>query len=103
MIHFAIYFSFIKKYYSKVPKISSCFNNNNSFPSICISVSEYFANNTMSPSLTDTGKFINGKLVTVSVKEGDIVLFAKYSETEIQIDGNELLLLKQDDILGTLE
>lgn len=37
------------------------------------------------------------------VKEGDRVLFGKYAGTEIKIDGNEYLIMREDDILGVLE
>jgi chaperonin GroES len=44
-----------------------------------------------------------GKLIPAVIKEGDIVLFAKWSGTEIKLDGEELLILKEADILGILE
>ena len=44
-----------------------------------------------------------GKLIPIAVKAGDIVLFAKWSGTEVKVDGEELLILKESDILGTLE
>jgi chaperonin GroES len=45
----------------------------------------------------------NGKLVPVDVKEGDRVLFGKWSGTEVKIDGEELLIMKESDIMGVLE
>lgn len=45
----------------------------------------------------------SGKLIPMSLKIGDMVLFAKWSGTEVKIDGEELLILKEADILGTLE
>ncbi len=45
----------------------------------------------------------NGKLVPLSVKEGDGVLFAKWGGTEVKIDGEELLIMKESDILGIVE
>lgn len=45
----------------------------------------------------------NGELRPLQVKVGDRVLFAKYAETEIKIDGQNLLLLREDDLLGVLE
>lgn len=45
----------------------------------------------------------SGKLIPMSLKTGDMVLFAKWSGTEVKIDGEELLILKEADILGTLE
>lgn len=44
-----------------------------------------------------------GKTTPMSVKTGDVVLFAKWSGTEIKIDGEDLLILKEADILGILE
>lgn len=41
-----------------------------------------------------------GKLVPLEVKEGDRVLFAKWSGTEVKIDGEDLLIMKESDILG---
>jgi len=50
------------------------------------------------------GKYdANGKLVPVSVKKDDLVLFAKYSGTEVKLDGEEYLVLRATDILGVLE
>jgi chaperonin GroES len=42
----------------------------------------------------------NGKLLALDVKKGDKVLFSKYSGNDIKIDGEELLIIKEDDILG---
>ena len=44
-----------------------------------------------------------GKLVPLDVKAGDTVLFGKWSGTEVKIDGEELLIMKESDILGILE
>lgn len=44
-----------------------------------------------------------GKLIALAVKEGDLVLFSKWSGTEVQIDGEELLVVKESDIMGILE
>jgi len=44
-----------------------------------------------------------GKVVPLDVKVGDRVLFAKWSGTEVKIDGQELLIMKESDILGVLE
>jgi len=44
-----------------------------------------------------------GKLIPLAVKEGDLVLFSKWSGTEVQIDGEELLVVKESDIMGILE
>ena len=43
-----------------------------------------------------------GKALAEEVKEGDRVLFGKYSGSEIKIDGEELLIMKEDEILGIL-
>ena len=43
------------------------------------------------------------ELVPLDVKAGDKVLFGKYAGTEIKIDGEELLMMKEDDILGVIE
>ncbi len=45
----------------------------------------------------------DGKIIPMDVKVGDKVLFGKYSGTEIKIDGEEYLILHQDDILGIIE
>jgi chaperonin GroES len=45
----------------------------------------------------------NGKLVEPSVKAGDRVLFGKYSGTEVKLDGEEHLILREEDILGVIE
>lgn len=45
----------------------------------------------------------NGKLQALDVKPGDIVLFSKWSGTEVTIDGTELLVVKESDIMGVIE
>ena len=45
----------------------------------------------------------NGKRVVPEVKAGDIVLFGKWSGTEVKIDGEELLIMKESDIMGIIE
>ncbi len=45
----------------------------------------------------------NGKIVPLDVKVGDRVLFGKWSGTEVTIDGEELLIMKESDIMGVLE
>ena len=50
------------------------------------------------------GKLLeNGKRVPPEVKAGDRILFGKYSGSEIKVDGDELLILREDEILGVLE
>jgi chaperonin GroES len=44
-----------------------------------------------------------GKILPVDVKKGDKVLFGKYAGTEIKIDGQEYLIMREDDILGIME
>ena len=44
-----------------------------------------------------------GKTFPLNVKEGDRVLFGKYAGTEIQIDGEELVIMREEEILGILE
>ena len=43
-----------------------------------------------------------GEIIPVSVKKGDRVLFGKYSGTEVKIEGKELVILKESDILGVI-
>jgi len=45
----------------------------------------------------------NGERQTLDVKAGDRVLFGKYSGSEIKIDGEELLIMREDEILGIIE
>jgi chaperonin GroES len=45
----------------------------------------------------------NGKRVPAEVKAGDFVLFGKWSGTEVKVDGEELLIMKESDIMGVLE
>ncbi|HYL32294.1 MAG TPA: co-chaperone GroES [Stellaceae bacterium] len=45
----------------------------------------------------------DGKLHPLEVKAGDRVLFGKWSGTEIKLDGNELLVMKESDLMGILE
>jgi len=44
-----------------------------------------------------------GKVVSLSVKKGDIVLFTKYGPNEIKVDGKEYLIAREDDILAIVE
>ena len=44
-----------------------------------------------------------GKLIPIDVKKGDKVLFGKWSGTEVKIDGKDLLIMKESDIMGVLE
>ncbi len=50
------------------------------------------------------GKILdNGEVRTLDVKKGDKILFGKYSGTEVKIDGEEFLVLREDDIMGVIE
>jgi len=50
------------------------------------------------------GKILeNGDVRPLDVKAGDKVIFSKYAGTEIKIDGNEFLMMREDDILGVIE
>ncbi len=44
-----------------------------------------------------------GKFVPIDLKKGDKVLFGKWCGTEVKIDGNELLIIKEGDVMGVLE
>jgi chaperonin GroES len=44
-----------------------------------------------------------GQLVALDVREGDRILFGKWSGTEVKIDGEELLIMKESDIMGIIE
>jgi chaperonin GroES len=45
----------------------------------------------------------DGKVLPLDVKVGDTVLFGKYSGTEVKIEGNEYLMMREDDVLGVIE
>ena len=45
----------------------------------------------------------NGKLVPLDVKAGDSILFGKWSGTEVKIDGEDLIIMKESDVLGIIE
>ena len=49
------------------------------------------------------GRDENGQLVPLDVKAGDRVLFGKWSGTEVTIDGEELLIMKESDIMGIID
>ncbi|MDA0340990.1 MAG: co-chaperone GroES [Proteobacteria bacterium] len=49
------------------------------------------------------GRDENGKVTPLDVKAGDMVLFGKWSGTEVKIDGDELLIMKESDIMGVIE
>jgi chaperonin GroES len=45
----------------------------------------------------------SGKLVPLDVKAGDRILFGKWSGTEVKVDGDDLLIMKESDVLGIVE
>jgi chaperonin GroES len=49
------------------------------------------------------GRNEDGKVIPLGVKAGDKILFGKYSGTEIKLDGEEHLIMREDDILGVIE
>ena len=49
------------------------------------------------------GRDESGKLTPIDVKVGDVVLFGKWSGTEVKIDGQDLLIMKESDIMGVIE
>ena len=49
------------------------------------------------------GRDETGKLIPIDIQVGDRVLFGKYAGTEIKIDGEEHLILREDDIMGIIE
>ena len=49
------------------------------------------------------GRDETGKLIPMDLKKGDIILFGKWSGTEVKIDGEDLLIMKESDVLGVLE
>ena|SRR3990167_4742849 len=50
------------------------------------------------------GKMLdNGNLIPLGVKTGDKVLFGKYSGTEVKINGKEMVVMREDDIMGVIE
>ena len=48
------------------------------------------------------GRDENGKLVPMDLRAGDRVLFGKWSGTEVKLDGDELLIMKESDIMGVI-
>jgi chaperonin GroES len=50
------------------------------------------------------GRFLeNGQIIPLIVKEGDRVLFARYAGSEVKVEGEELLIMREDDILAIWE
>lgn len=51
-----------------------------------------------------TGKVLDdGKVIPLAVKQGDKVLFGKYSGTEVKLDGIDYIVMREDDIMGIVE
>jgi chaperonin GroES len=51
---------------------------------------------------TGTGKYEKGHTIPLAVKDGDRVLFGKYAGNEIEIEGEDMLILREEEILGIL-
>ena len=49
------------------------------------------------------GGMVDGKEITMNVKTGQKVIYSKYAGTEVKIDGEELIIVRQSDILATVE
>ena len=49
------------------------------------------------------GGMVDGKEVTMHVKGGDKVIYSKYAGTEVKLDGKEMIIVRQSDILATVE
>ena len=49
------------------------------------------------------GGMVDGKEIVMNVKVGDKVIYSKYAGTEVKIDGQELIIVRQNDILATVE
>ena len=49
------------------------------------------------------GKYVDGKMQPLQVKVGDKVLFGKYSGTNVKLDDKELLVMREEDIMGVVE
>lgn len=49
------------------------------------------------------GKSVDGKLIPMSLKKGDTVVFGKYAGTEVKLNGQDLIVMREEDIMGTIE
>jgi chaperonin GroES len=54
-------------------------------------------------SVSPGGRDESGKLIPIDLKVGDVVLFGKWSGTEVKIDGEDLLIMKESDVMGVIE
>jgi len=52
---------------------------------------------------TGPGKFKNGELIPLTVKTGDVVLYKEYGGDEIKLDGEDVIILKEEDVLAIIE
>jgi chaperonin GroES len=50
-----------------------------------------------------SGEMVDGKKVPLELKVGDKVIYSKYAGTEVKMDGNEYLILRQSDVLAVIE
>lgn len=50
-----------------------------------------------------SGEMVDGKKVPLELKVGDKVIYSKYAGTEVKVDGNEYLILRQNDVLAVVE
>ncbi len=49
------------------------------------------------------GRDETGKLIPIDLQVGDVILFGKWSGTEVKIDGQDLLIMKESDVMGVIE
>jgi chaperonin GroES len=49
------------------------------------------------------GKYIDGQIVPLQVKAGDRVVFGKYAGTNVKLDGDEFLVMREEDVMGVVE
>ncbi len=49
-----------------------------------------------------SGRYENGTRIDMAVKENDVILYGKYSGTEIHLDGDDYLIMRESDILGVI-
>lgn len=49
------------------------------------------------------GKYENGQKIDMSVKEGDKVLYGRYAGTELELDGGDYIIMRENDILGIVD
>ena len=49
------------------------------------------------------GKYIDGKIVPLQVKKGDCIVFGKYAGTNVKLDDDEYLVMREEDVMGVIE